>query len=69
MISRTCETFGGYPSPGGALDQDSALVEEIQAMRWFAHVYDEFTRDPKTLTREREKYLEEMERLSESVGR
>lgn len=65
MISKACETFGGYPATGGAQDQDAALVEEIQAMRWFAHVYDEYKRDPKTLTKERELYLEEMEKLSE----
>ena len=69
MISRACESFGGYPSPGGAQDQEAELVETIQSMRYFAHVYEEMKRDPKTLTKDREKFMEEMERLSESVDR
>jgi len=47
-----------------ALRQDVALGEEILQMRYFAHVYDEMKRDPKTLTKEREQYMEMMERLS-----
>lgn len=65
MIWRTCEAFGGYPQVGGAMDQEVELVEAIQAMRWFAHVYDEMRRDPKSLTKDREEYLEAIEKLSE----
>lgn len=48
-----------------ALQQDMQLAEEVMQMRYFAYVYDEMKRDPKTLTKEREEYLEMMERLSQ----
>lgn len=44
--------------------QDVDVAEEILQMRYFAHVYDDMGRDKKSLTPEREKYLEMMEKLS-----
>lgn len=50
-----------------AMRQDMDMAEVILQERYFAHVYDEMKRDKKTLTPEREKYLEMMERLSNEV--
>lgn len=50
-----------------ALRQDLELANEIMQMRYYAHVYDEMKRDQKTLTPEREKYLEAMEQLSNAT--
>lgn len=46
------------------MQQDMQLAEEILQMRYFARVYDEMKNDPKSLTPEREAYLEMVERLS-----
>lgn len=42
------------------------MCQTILTERYFAQVYDDMKRDPKTLTPEREAFMEEMERLSEA---
>jgi hypothetical protein len=44
--------------------QDLSRCADILVMRHFSYIYEEMKRDPKTLTPERERFLEEMERLS-----
>lgn len=44
--------------------QDLELCENILLMRYFSEIYEAMKRDPKSLTPERERFLEEMERLS-----
>lgn len=46
------------------MQQDLELCQDIMLMRYFAFVYDEMKRDPKSLTPDREKFMEEMERIS-----
>lgn len=58
-----CEA-GLASSMEDAMRQDMDLAEEILQYRYFAHVVDDMERDKKTLTPQREKYLEMMEQLS-----
>lgn len=44
--------------------QDLELCQDIILMRYFAFVHDEYKRDKKSLTPDREKFMLEMERLS-----
>lgn len=62
MISQICDTFTCTPSE--AMRQDYQLCEEIKEMRTFVHIYEDMKRDKKTLTKDREKYLELIENLS-----
>jgi hypothetical protein len=62
LISKICEAFSCTPAE--AMQQDLELCEDIIVMRYFQYVYDDMKRDPKTLTPEREKFLEQMEQLS-----
>jgi len=61
-----CEA-GLASSMDDALRQDMDLGQEILQMRYFVWVYDEMGRDKKSLTPEREKYLQMMEELSNEV--